>query len=184
MALTPSNIFEQDKQAPDFSLEDVVTSTYVSLKDVKGSVATVVMFICNHCPYVLHVNEALVTLASDYKKLGVGFVAISSNDIEKYPQDAPDKMKEHAIESGYSFPYLYDFTQEVAKAYNAACTPDIYVFDKDLLCVYHGQLDDSRPGNELPVTGQSIRSVLDTLLEGRAYEGEQKPCVGCNIKWK
>lgn len=184
MALTPSNIFEQGKQAPDFSLQDAVTGSSISLNDVKGSIATVVMFICNHCPYVLHINQALVALANDYNESGVGFVAISSNDIEKYPQDAPDKMSVHAIDSGYSFPYLYDSTQEIAKVYNAACTPDIYVFDKDLLCTYHGQLDDSRPGNGLPVTGQSVRTVLDVMIEGGLYYGIQKPSVGCNIKWK
>lgn len=184
MALTPSNVFEQGTHAPPFSLLDTVTNNVVSLDDVKGSNATVVMFICNHCPYVVHINEGLVQLANDYKSKGVGFVAISSNDVENYPQDAPDKMKLHAEESGYTFPYLYDETQEVAKAYNAACTPDLYVFDSALRSVYHGQLDDSRPGNGVPVTGGSVRDVLDSILRGEQYSGVQKPSIGCNIKWK
>lgn len=184
MALTPSNVFEQGTHAPPFSLLDTVTNNIVSLDDVKGDNATVVMFICNHCPYVVHINEGLVKLANDYKGNGVGFVAISSNDVENYPQDAPDKMKLHAKDVGYPFPYLYDKTQEVAKAYNAACTPDLYVFDGELKAVYHGQLDDSRPGNGVPVTGESIRDVLDSILRGEQYNGVQKPSVGCNIKWK
>lgn len=184
MALTPSNIFKQGTPAPLFSLVDTVTNNVVSLDDVKGSNATVVMFICNHCPYVVHINEGLVQLANDYKSKGVGFVAISSNDVENYPQDAPDKMKLHAEEAGYTFPYLYDETQEVAKAYNAACTPDLYVFDSALRSVYHGQLDDSRPGNGVPVTGGSVRDVLDSILRGEQYSGVQKPSIGCNIKWK
>lgn len=184
MALTPSNVFEQGTHAPPFSLLDTVTNNIVSLDDVKGDTATVVMFICNHCPYVVHINEGLVKLANDYKSKGVGFVAISSNDVENYPQDAPDKMKLHAKDVGYPFPYLYDKTQEVAKAYNAACTPDLYVFDGELKAVYHGQLDDSRPGNGVPVTGGSVRDVLDSILRGEQYNGVQKPSVGCNIKWK
>lgn len=184
MALTPSNVFEQGTHAPPFSLLDTVTNNVVSLDDVKGDNATVVMFICNHCPYVVHINEGLVKLANDYKGNGVGFVAISSNDVENYPQDAPDKMKLHAKDVGYPFPYLYDKTQEVAKAYNAACTPDLYVFDGELKAVYHGHLDDSRPGNGVPVTGGSIREVLDSILRGKQYNGVQKPSVGCNVKWK
>lgn len=184
MALTPSNIFEQGKQAPVFSLPDTISDAIIGLDDIKGAKATVVMFICNHCPYVLHVNDAIVQLAKDYKGQDVGFVAISSNDVENYPQDAPDKMKKHAKEVGYPFPYLYDETQSIAKVYNAACTPDIYIFDKELKSVYHGQLDNSRPGNGIPVTGESVRAVLDTLIAGDRYEGEQKPSVGCNIKWK
>lgn len=184
MALTPSNVFEQGTHAPPFSLLDTVTNNIVSLDDVKGDTATVVMFICNHCPYVVHINEGLVKLSNDYKSKGVGFVAISSNDVENYPQDAPDKMKLHAKDVGYPFPYLYDKTQEVAKAYDAACTPDLYVFDGELKAVYHGQLDDSRPGNGVPVTGESIREVLDSILRGEQHNGVQKPSVGCNIKWK
>ncbi len=184
MALTPSNIFEKGTLAPDFKLPDTISGKDISLNDQKGAVATVVMFICNHCPYVIHVNDGLVKLANDYKDKGVTFVAISSNDAVHYPQDAPDKMKEHAQQVGYPFPYLYDETQEVAKTYKAACTPDLYVFDKDLKSVYHGQLDDSRPGNGIPVTGESVRTVLDCLMAGDVYSGTEKPSIGCNIKWK
>ncbi len=184
MALTPSNSFEQGTQAHDFSLTDTVSDKILSLTDVKGAVATVVMFICNHCPYVLHVNDGLIALANDYKNKGVGFVAISSNDVVNYPQDGPLQMKEQAEKLGYPFPYLYDETQEVAKVYNAACTPDLYVFDKELKSVYHGQLDSSRPGNGLPVTGEGIRNVLDVLIDGKEYNGQQLPGIGCNIKWK
>ena len=184
MALTPSNKFEQGTIAPDFSLIDTVSDKQLSLNDVKGMTATVVMFICNHCPYVVHVNDGLIALANDYKEKGVGFVAISSNDVVNYPQDGPDKMKEHAVKVNYPFPYLYDETQEVAKAYVAACTPDLYVFDKDLKSVYHGQLDSSRPGNGIPVTGDDMRNVLDALIAGNPYSGQQLPSIGCNIKWK
>ncbi|MCB0700344.1 MAG: thioredoxin family protein [Chitinophagales bacterium] len=184
MALTPSNIFEQGTKAPDFSLPDTISGQTFGLKDVKGEKGTVVMFICNHCPYVLHVNEGLVQLANDYMEKRIGFVAISSNDVINYPQDGPDKMKEHAVIVGYPFPYLYDETQEVAKAYKAACTPDLYVFDADMKCVYHGQLDDSRPGNGLPVTGADMRAAIIAILSGHEYTGAQKPSIGCNIKWK
>lgn len=184
MALTESNIFENGAPAPDFSLIDTVSGKAVTLDMIKGEVATVVLFICNHCPYVLYINDALVQLANDYKNRGVGFVAISSNDVEKYPQDGPDKMKTHAQQVGYPFPYLYDETQDVAKAYNAACTPDIYVFNSVLKSVYHGQLDDARPGNSLPVTGNDIRGVLDALIDSVEYYDFQKPSIGCNIKWK
>jgi len=184
MALTPSNIFPKGSFAPDFSLPDTVSGKDVSLKDVRGKKGTIVMFICNHCPFVLHVNDELVRLATDYKSRGFGFVAISSNDVENYPQDAPDLMKLQAEKVGYSFPYLYDETQEIAKAYNAACTPDLYVFDGNLASVYHGQLDDSRPGNGIPVTGESMRAVLQALVDGTHYNGPEKPSIGCNIKWK
>ncbi|MEZ5015602.1 MAG: thioredoxin family protein [Flavipsychrobacter sp.] len=184
MALTESNSTEKGTQAPDFHLIDTLSNKFISLADVKGDKATVVMFICNHCPYVLHVNEALVKLASDYNTKGVGFVAISSNDVVNYPQDAPEKMKINAEKLGYPFPYLYDETQEIAKAYKAACTPDLYVFDKKLSEVYHGQLDDSRPSNGIPVTGKDIRAVLNSLLEDTTIPPVQKPSIGCNIKWK
>lgn len=184
MALTESNVLEKGTVAPGFTLPDTVTGKMFSLNVLKGELGTVIMFICNHCPYVLHVNEGLVQLANDYKEKGVSFVAISSNDVEKYPQDRPELMKAQAEKLSYPFPYLYDETQDVAKAYAAACTPDIYVFDKDLRAVYHGQLDDSRPGNGMPVTGNDIRNVLDALLQGEAYTGPQKPSIGCNIKWK
>ncbi len=184
MALTPSNTFEKGAIAPNFSLIDTISDKQISLSDVKGTHGTVVFFICNHCPFVLHVNEQLVQLAKDYQSKGIGFVAISSNDVVNYPQDGPDKMKVHAQEVGYPFPYLYDETQEVAKAYDAACTPDLYIFDKELRSVYHGQLDGSRPGNGIPVTGADMRSVLDSLLQGIPYKGAERPSMGCNIKWK
>lgn len=184
MALTPSNPFPTGSKAPNFNLLDTVSGNQISLQNVQGDKGTVVMFICNHCPFVIHVNEELVRLAGDYQSKGIGFVAISSNDVENYPQDGPDKMKTHAHEQGYSFPYLYDETQEVAKAYDAACTPDLYVFDGNLKSVYHGQLDDSRPGNGMAVTGSDIRNVLESILENKPYEGLQKPSIGCNIKWK
>jgi hypothetical protein len=142
------------------------------------------MFICNHCPFVIHVNEELIALAKAYQQRGIGFAAISSNDILNYPQDAPDLMKENAQQLGYPFPYLYDETQEVARSYDAACTPDFYLFDSDLSLVYRGQLDDSRPGNGIPVSGSDLRLALDQLLKGERINEKQKPSIGCNIKWK
>lgn len=170
--------------APEFSLPDTVSGKTLSLQDVSGEKATVVMFICNHCPYVKHVNHELVRLANDYISKGVGFVAISSNDVVNYPDDAPEKMKENAMIQGYPFPYLYDESQEVAKAYFAACTPDFSIFDKDLKCVYRGQLDDARPKNDKPVTGKDIRAALDAILNNQPVSAQQIPSIGCNIKWK
>lgn len=184
MALTPSNPFPFGTKAPNFELPDTISQKLVTLEEVKGTNGTVVMFICNHCPFVIHVNSELVRLANDYSKRGIGFVAISSNDVENYPQDGPEQMRIHALKEGYPFPYLYDATQEVAKAYDAACTPDLYVFDKDLKSVYHGRLDDSRPGNDIPVTGKDLRAVLETVLSNKIYRGPEKPSMGCNIKWK
>jgi len=184
MALTPSNPFPLGTKAPDFNLPDTVSGQLLSLKEVKGTNGTVIFFICNHCPFVIHVNEALVQLANHYANKGIGFVAISSNDVEHYPQDAPELMKVHAVENEYPFPYLYDESQEVAKAYDAACTPDFYVFDENLSSVYHGQLDDSRPGNEIAVSGSSIREALNGLLLGEKPITNQKNSVGCGIKWK
>ena len=171
-------------KAPSFKLLDTISNTLISLEDVRGKKGTVVMFICNHCPFVKHVNEELVRLCNDYRVMGFGFVAISSNDVENYPQDSPEQMRNTAREQGYPFSYLYDPSQEVAKAYDAACTPDFYVFDEVLKLVYHGQLDDSRPGNDLPVTGIDIREVLDLLECEKPYRGIPKPSIGCNIKWK
>lgn len=170
--------------APSFKLPDAVSGNMVSLDDLKSDKATVIMFICNHCPYVKHINSALVQLAGEYMSRGVSFVAISSNDVENYPQDAPDKMTVTAREEGYPFPYLYDETQEVAKSYDAACTPDLYVFDGEMKCAYRGQFDDSRPKNDVPVTGRDLRAALDDVLAGRAVSIEQRPSIGCNIKWK
>ncbi|WP_066219433.1 thioredoxin family protein [Formosa haliotis] len=183
MADTPSNMMPLGTQAPDFNLLDTVSNQFKSLSQLKGTHATVIFFICNHCPFVIHVNSELVSLAKDYKAQGVNCIAISSNDIEMYPQDAPDKMKINAKEQGYPFPYLFDDTQAVAHAYNAACTPDFYVFDEDLKLKYRGQLDDSRPGNSLPVTGKDIRHALDCILENKENTALQKPSIGCSIKW-
>ncbi len=184
MALTSSNMLPLGTIAPSFCLPDAVSGDLKSIDSVKSSTATVIMFICNHCPFVKHVQLELVKLANDYQPKEVSFVAISSNDIIEYPEDAPQKMKEVAKTLNYSFPYLYDGTQEVAKAYQAACTPDFFIFDKNLKCVYRGQLDDSRPGNNIPVTGKDIRAALDNLLNNMSIDQDQKPSIGCNIKWK
>ena len=171
-------------KAPDFTLPDTVSGENLSLESLQSDKATVIMFLCNHCPYVIHVNESLVALAKEYEERGVRFIGISSNDVENYPQDGPELMKEHAETVGYPFPYLYDETQEVAKAYDAACTPDFYVFNQDLRLVYRGQLDGSRPKSGKPVTGEDLRSALDAVLLGRPVASEQRPSGGCNIKWK
>lgn len=182
--LVSSNPFLKGTLAPDFSLIDTVSGKLLSLDDLKGTKGTVIMFICNHCPYVLHVNRQLVALATDYHGRGIAFVGISSNDVNYVPQDGPGFMKQHALNVGYPFPYLYDESQEVASAYKAACTPDFYVFDQVLRSIYHGQLDDSRPGSGNTSTGKDIRNVLDHLLAGKEYQGENYPSMGCNIKWK
>ncbi|SHG41302.1 thioredoxin family protein [Winogradskyella jejuensis] len=184
MALTPSNMLPLGTKAPDFKLIDTVDDNLKSLNELKGTKGTLVMFICNHCPFVIHVNKALVSLAKDYKSKGINLIAISSNDVENYPQDGPQQMKQHANKNGYIFPYLYDQTQDVAKAYDAACTPDFFLFNKDLKLVYTGQLDDSRPGNNVPVTGKDLRSAIDALINGESINPNQKPSMGCNIKWK
>jgi len=184
MAQTPSNMLPLGTKAIDFSLLDTVSDKILSFSDIKGNKGTVVMFICNHCPFVIHLNEELVRLANEYTKQGFGFVAISSNDVIKYPQDGPVEMKLHAKTEQYPFPYLYDETQEVAKAYDAACTPDFYVFNSIDELVYRGQLDDSRPGNGKPLTGKDIRNALDCVLRDKENEKLQKPSIGCNIKWK
>ncbi|MCB0398714.1 MAG: thioredoxin family protein [Winogradskyella sp.] len=184
MALTPSNMLPLGTKAPDFSLIDTKDDQIKSLTELKGNKGTLVMFICNHCPFVIHVNEELVKLANDYHPKGINVIAISSNDVENYPQDGPEKMKIHAKENHYPFPYLYDETQEVAKAYDAACTPDFFLFDKDLELVYAGQLDSSRPGNDIPVTGNDLRAAMDALLNNETISPNQKPSMGCNIKWK
>ena len=184
MALTPSNPFPVGTKAPNFKLPDTVSSQTLSLNHVKGTNGTVILFICNHCPFVIHINKEIVRLANDYGKKGIGFVAISSNDVESYPQDAPELMKIHAAENKYPFPYLYDESQDVAKSYDAACTPDFYVFDNNPTSVYHGQLDNSRPGNDVEVSGSSIRQSLNALILGQSPITEQKNSVGCGIKWK
>jgi thiol-disulfide isomerase/thioredoxin len=184
MVAVHSNMFPLGKQAPSFELFDVTSGTMRALQALKSEKATVIMFICNHCPYVKHINEELVRLATHYIAQGVSFIAISSNDVEKYPDDSPEAMAEHAKTVGYPFPYLYDETQDVARAYEAACTPDFYVFDGSLACVYRGQLDDSRPKSDTPVTGRDLRAALDRLLAGEPVNPDQKPSLGCNIKWK
>lgn len=184
MARTESKMLPLGTKAPNFELPDSISGRKLKLSDVYGEKATVVMFICNHCPYVNHLNKEIVKLAKDYATSDVGFVAISSNDIEKYPADAPNKMKLKAEEIGYTFPYLYDQTQEVAKAYDAACTPDFYVFDRNLELMYRGQFDDSRPGNSMPITGRDIRTAIDATIMGKRIYKAQKPSIGCNIKWK
>lgn len=185
MAATPSTMLPLGTPAPKFALPDTVSGKVLTYDDVKGPEGTVIMFICNHCPYVKHVNDELVRLAKDYMPKGIGFAAISANDVSRYPDDAPDKMKETALALGYPFPYLYDEPQDTARAYQAACTPDFFVFDKNDRLVYRGQLDDSRPGNGKPVTGKDMRRALDLLLQGKSIpEEEQMPSIGCSIKWK
>jgi peroxiredoxin len=183
MALTPSTMLSLGTTAPDFTLPDTNGKT-VSLADFKDKPALLVMFICNHCPYVKHIRTGLAQLARDYLSRGVGIVGINSNDVENYPDDSPAKMKEEVKSAGYLFPYLYDELQAVAKTYRAACTPDIYLFDKGRKLVYRGQFDDSRPGNGIPVTGKDLRAALDAALAGKPISPNQKASMGCNIKWK
>ena len=184
MALTPSNMLPLGSVAPDFVLFDTVSGKELSLSKLKSNIATVIFFICNHCPFVKHIQKQLAQLAKDYQSRGIAFIAINSNDIISHPDDSPEKMKETAVREGYSFPYLFDATQEVAKAYQAACTPDFYIFDQSMRCVYRGQLDDSRPGNDVPVTGHDIRAALEAVLAGKPVSTNQKSSIGCNIKWK
>lgn len=185
MAYTESNMLPLGTEAPDFVLPDTVSDRLVSLGELRGQSATVIMFLCNHCPYVLHVNAEIVRIVSDYSPKGVAFIGISSNDVASHPEDSPEKMKEQAASVGYTFPYLYDETQAVAKAYDAACTPDFYVFDANLKLVYRGQLDDSRPKrNPIPVSGADLRAALEAVLQGLPPASIQRPSGGCNIKWK
>lgn len=185
MAATESNMLPLGTVAPEFNLPDTVSGEHYGLQELKGERGTIVMFICNHCPYVLHVKQQLIAIAQQYALLGIAAIAISANDIENYPQDAPDKMKALMAEWGNPFAaYLYDESQAVANAYQAACTPDIYLFDADLRCVYRGRLDGSTPKNDVPVTGEELRNALDSLLAGQAISAEQIPSIGCNIKWK
>jgi len=182
MSLTPSTMLELGTSAPDFSLPDTEgrTRTLSEFADSKG---LLVVFMCNHCPYVKHIQHALAALADEYMAKGIAVVGISSNSVESHPQDGPDAMRQEAARVGYHFPYLYDATQEIAKAYRAACTPDIFLFDQSRRLVYRGQFDDSRPGNNLPVTGADLRAALDVLLEDKPPLAEQKASIGCNIKW-
>jgi thiol-disulfide isomerase/thioredoxin len=184
MAFTASKMLPLGTIAPDFDLPDTVSGKNMRFADIAGANGTVVMFLCNHCPYVIHVNEGIVQLAKDYWAKGVGFVGISSNDADKYPQDAPPKMTLHAQAVGYPFPYLYDENQQVALDYDAACTPDFYLFDGKQQLVYRGRLDKSRPNSGLPVTGEDLRKAIDQILLGEMPHERQYPSGGCNIKWK
>lgn len=183
MAATLSTMLEIGTKAPEFNLPNT-TGTLVSLSDLDIRNGLLVMFICNHCPFVVHLNEALVNFANEYKEKGILCVAISSNDVISYPQDAPELMKELAEHHQFPYPYLYDESQEVAKAYRAACTPDFFLFDEDLKLFYRGQFDDSRPGNGKPVTGKDMREAVNALIKGVTRIEPQTPSMGCNIKWK
>jgi peroxiredoxin len=183
MALTPSTMLPLGTIAPGFRLPDTDGKT-VSLDELKGAPALLVAFICNHCPYVKHVRHELARLGEEYQGKGVAIVAISSNDVNTHPDDSPKMMAREKVEVGYTFPYLYDEIQQVALDYKAACTPDFYVFDKDQKLVYRGQLDGSRPGNPIPVSGKDLRAALDAVLAGKLVSDDQRPSIGCNIKWK
>jgi len=184
MALTESTILELGTIAPDFALTDVVSGNTVRRDDFRGKQGLLVLFICAHCPYVKHIEKSLGKLSADFAGKSIGIVAISSNDATTHPADGPEGLKQQAKSNGFMFPYLYDESQAVAKAYNAACTPDPYLFDKDFKLVYHGQFDDSRPSNGVPVTGKDLRSAMDAVLAGKPVVADQKPSIGCNIKWK
>lgn len=184
MAKTLSTMIPLGTKAPDFKLLDTVTNTWMTLDELKSPVATVIMFICNHCPYVKHIQQQIVNVANQYQAKGIRFIAISSNDVNNYPADSPELMREEAVTHHYPFPYLYDETQEIAKAYHATCTPDFFVFDKSLLCVYRGRFDDATPGNDKAITGFDLSSALDSILSGQKFNTEQVASIGCNIKWK
>ncbi len=184
MVATPSSMLPLGTELPAFTLPNVVDGATVSSQTYRKSVALVVMFICNHCPYVKHVLAEIGRVTNDYLRKGIAFVAISSNDVDAYPDDGPEPMKALAIAQGWRFPYLYDESQGVAKAFKAACTPDLYVFDEEQRLVYRGQLDDSRPGNGIPVTGTDLRAALDAIIAGKDIPKPQKPSLGCNIKWR
>lgn len=183
MAVTPSTMLSLGTQAPDFSLPDT-EGHLVSLSDFRDAPALLVIFMCNHCPFVKHVAQGLAQLAQEYQAKGVAVVGINSNDVQSFPEDSPPNMKKEAARHGYTFPYLYDETQKVAKEYRAACTPDFFLFDRQRRLVYRGQMDDSRPGSKIPVTGKDLRAALDAVLAGQPVPETQKPSMGCNIKWK
>ncbi len=183
MAATRSNMMPLGTKAPAFNLLDTISGRQKSLEELRGKKGTVITFICNHCPFVIHVNPKMTKMAKSYSDNGISFIAISSNDVANYPQDAPHLMKEKAIEEGYMFPYLYDATQEVAKSYDAACTPDFYLFDEGLELVYRGQFDNSRPSNGIAVSGTDLKNAIEALITGKEIDKNQKPSIGCNIKW-
>lgn len=184
MAQTASNMLPLETAAPQFLLKATNFNYAYSYEDIKGPKGTLVMFLCNHCPFVLHVIEEIVMIANDYRVQGIGMAAISSNDVTKYPQDGPQMMTEFAFRNKIDFPYLYDESQEVAKAFDAACTPDFFLFDSNDKLFYRGQLDDSRPGNGIPSSGNDLRSAIDAVIYNRTLKTPQKPSIGCNIKWK
>lgn len=184
MALTESTMLELGTQAPDFALTDVVTGKTVRRDDFRDKKALLVMFICAHCPYVKHIEKTLGKLGTDYAGKPLAIVAISANDVANHPGDGPEGLKAQAKANGFTFPYLYDETQEVAHAYKAACTPDIFLFDSGFKLVYRGQYDSSRPGNGVPITGEDLRGAIDTVLAGKPVSADQRPSMGCNIKWK
>jgi len=184
MAATPTTQIPLGFEAPDFRLPDMVSGQVKTLTELQSDKATVVVFICNHCPYVIHIIDELVNVGKEYIPKGVSFVMVNSNDVENYPADSPEKMVEFAKERDFPFPYLYDETQETAKAYDAACTPDFNIFDSEMKCVYRGQFDNSRPGNDEPVNGADLRRTLDLIFAGKKISEEQRPSIGCNIKWK
>jgi peroxiredoxin len=184
MALTPSSMMPLGTPAPDFLLPDTVSGRTLAFRDVQGESGTLVMFICNHCPFVIHIREGLAALGRDYQDSGIGIVAISANDVETHPEDSPENMQRFARESGFVFPYLYDESQAVAQAYGAACTPDFFLFDGRAACVYRGCFDASRLGNDVPVTGDALRGAMQAVLAGDAVDQDQQPSMGCNIKWK
>jgi len=184
MTLTPSIMLPLGTEAPDFHLKDVVSGSEFSLATFAGKRALLVMFICRHCPFVKHIKKELAQIGKDYKEKNIGIIAISANDITEYPEDAPDSLKQMAKEEGYTFPYCYDETQKVAKAYTAACTPEFFLFDDERKLVYRGQLDDSRPSNGLPVTGKDLRAAINAILSNQPISQHQRPSIGCNIKWK
>lgn len=183
MAVTPSTMLALGTRAPDFELPEPLTGNTVSRADFEGQ-PLLVMFICNHCPYVKHLRDALAAFGRTYRDQGLAIVAISANDVAARPEDGPEHMAKEAQDAGFTFPYLYDESQNTAKAYRAACTPDFFLFDAEHRLVYRGQFDDSRPGNDAPVTGEDLRAAADAVLAGRPAAAEQKPSIGCNIKWQ
>jgi thiol-disulfide isomerase/thioredoxin len=184
MASTPSIMVPLKTKAVDFKLFDTISKSFKSLNELKSDRATIIVFICNHCPYVLHIKDELVRVANEYIPMGVSFIAISSNDIQQYPEDGPQKMSDFAVQNNFPFPYLYDETQETAKAYDAQCTPDFFVYNDKMALAYRGQFDDSRPKNDIPITGRDLTDALDAILRHDEVNPIQKPSIGCNIKWK